>query len=192
MKLLEGNVPTSMINPLLEVMDSNTLSANSLHHLRSTVLNQKHGRDEKESTGTTLLRLLKEKEGCDFVYMTRSYVQAMQRVRLHKRYRTKPVSSAKEFQKKPAVTSDGDIICPKRKTTPIKKNPAKTQNSLRVPWANNKKKKTKKHDDIIWVHDEVYAEEGSDPARYIKTVVDALTIGEDKILLAVAWTAKEG
>ena len=57
MKILEGNVPTIMINPLLEVMDSNTLSANSLHHLRSTVLNQKHGRDEKESTGTTLLRL---------------------------------------------------------------------------------------------------------------------------------------
>ena len=61
-----------------------------------------------------------------------------------------------------------------------------------MPWANNKKKKTKKYDDIIWVHDEIDADEESDPARYIKTVVEALNIGEEKNLLAVAWTTKEG
>ena len=96
------------------------------------------------------MRLLKEKEGCDFVYMTGSHDQAMQRVRLHKRYRTKPVSSAEEFQKKPAVTSDGDIICPKQKTAPFKKNQSKMQNSVLVPWVNNRKEKTNKNDDIIW------------------------------------------
>ena len=61
-----------------------------------------------------------------------------------------------------------------------------------MPWANNKKKKTNKNDDIIWVHDKIDADEESDLARYIKTVVDALKIGEDEILLAVAWTTKEG
>ena len=59
-----------------------------------------------------------------------------------------------------------------------------------MPWANNKKKKTVKDEDISWVHDEIDAEDGSNPA--IKTVVDALTIDEDKVLLAVARTTKEG
>ena len=44
----------------------------------------------------------------------------------------------------------------------------------------------------IWVHNEIEAGEGTDPDRYIKTVVDALTIGKDEVLLAVAWTIKEG
>ena len=63
---------------------------------------------------------------------------------------------------------------------------------MNVPWANNKKKKTVLGDDIIWVHNEILAEEGSDPERYIKTVVEALTLAGDEILLAVAWTTKEG
>ena len=99
MKLLKGNVPTSMINALLEVMDNNIISANLLRHLRSTVLNQMHGRDSNKSTVTTLMRLLREKEACDFVYMAGSYNQAMKQVRLHKKYRTKAVSSDDESQK---------------------------------------------------------------------------------------------
>ena len=63
---------------------------------------------------------------------------------------------------------------------------------MNVPWANNKKKKTVLGEDIIWVHNETSAEEGSDPERFIKTVVEALTLGEDEVLLAVAWTTKEG
>ena len=69
MKLIEGNVTCSMINVVLEVMDKNTLSRNSLDHLRSTVLNRKHGRESKVSTGTTMMHLLNGKEGCDFFYM---------------------------------------------------------------------------------------------------------------------------
>ena len=68
-KLLEGNVPTNMINSLIQVMDNNTLSPNLLRHLQETVINEKHGRQPNESTGTTLLQLLKEKEGCDLVYL---------------------------------------------------------------------------------------------------------------------------
>ena len=61
-----------------------------------------------------------------------------------------------------------------------------------MPWVNNKRKKTNKNDDIIWVHDEIDADKGSDPARYIKTVVEAFKIGEEEIVLAVVWTTKEG
>ena len=63
---------------------------------------------------------------------------------------------------------------------------------MNVPWANNKKKKTVLGKDIIWVHNETSADEGDDPERFIKTVVEALTLGEDEVLLAVAWTTKEG
>ena len=192
MKLIEKNVPSSMINTVLDVMDKNTLSRKSLDHLRSTVLNRKHGRDSKESTGTTLMRLLKEKEGCDFVYMTGSYDQAMKRVRLHKRYRTKVVGTGEATATKPVVTEDGDILCPQEKTQPIKKTSPKKNNGPRVPWANNKKKKSNKGEDIVWVHENVEADVGSDPERYVRAVVEALKIGDDEVLLAVAWTTKEG
>ena len=48
---------------------------------------------------------------------------------------------------------------------------------MNVPWANNKKKTTVLGKDIIWVHNETSADEGSDPERFIKTVVEALTLG---------------
>ena len=54
---------------------------------------------------------------------------------------------------------------------------------MNIPWANNKKKKTILGKDIIWVHNETSTEEGGDPERFIKTVVEALTPGKDKILL---------
>ena len=63
---------------------------------------------------------------------------------------------------------------------------------MNVPWANNKKKKTGLDDEIIWVHDDISPEEGSDPERFVKTVVEALRLGDDEILLAVAWSTKEG
>ena len=63
---------------------------------------------------------------------------------------------------------------------------------MNVPWVNNKKKKTVLDKTIIWTHNESSADEGGDPERYIKMVVDTLTIGEDEVLLAVAWTTKEG
>ena len=55
-----------------------------------------------------------------------------------------------------------------------------------------KKRKKKQYDDIIWVHDNIDANERSDTERYIKTVVEARKIGDEEVLLAVAWTTKEG
>ena len=95
-KLLEANVPTNMINSLLEVMENQTLSAPSLTHLQKLVLQNKHDIQPKESTGTTLIKLLENKPGCEFVYMTGSFNQAMKKVRLHKRFRTKNASFAKD------------------------------------------------------------------------------------------------
>ena len=82
-KLLEANGPTHLINSLLEVMENETL------HLQKLVLQNKHDIQPKESTGTTLIKLLKKKTGCEFVYMTGSFNQATKKVRLHKRFRTK-------------------------------------------------------------------------------------------------------
>ena len=67
-KLLEANVPTNMINSLLVVMENETLSVSSLKHLRKLVLQNKHDIQPKESTGTTLIKLLEKKPGCEFVY----------------------------------------------------------------------------------------------------------------------------
>ena len=36
------------------------------------------------------------------------------------------------------------------------------------------------------------ANEGRDPERYMRAVIEALKIGDDEVLLAVAWTTKEG
>ena len=59
--LLEKNVPTNMINSLLEVMDNQTLSPDSLKHLRKLVLHNKHDIQPNESTGTTLIKMLEKK-----------------------------------------------------------------------------------------------------------------------------------
>ena len=116
-KLLEANVPTNMINSLLEVMENQTLSAISLKHLRKLVLHKKHGIQPKESTGTTIIKLLEKNSGCEFVYMTGSFNQAMKKVRLHKRFRTKNASFAKDSRTNPVVSNDGDIIAPPPKVS---------------------------------------------------------------------------
>ena len=42
------------------------------------------------------------------------------------------------------------------------------------------------------MHDDISPEEGSDPERFVKTVVEALRLGDDEILLVVARSTKEG
>ena len=106
----------------------------------------------------------------------------MKKVRLHKRFRTKNSSFAKDSWTNPVVSNEGDIIAPPPKGSTRKGNKQNTQNNMNVPWANNKKKKTVLGEDIIWVHDETSAEEGSDPDQFIKTVVEALTLSDDEIL----------
>ena len=79
------------------------------------VLHKKHNCQSNESTGTTLIKLLKNKPGCEFVYMIGSYNQAMKKVRLHNRFWTKIIPLEKESQTKPVVSNDGDIIAPEPK-----------------------------------------------------------------------------
>ena len=100
--------------------------------------------------------------------------------------------SKRTLEQNPVVSNNGDIIAPSPKGSTRKGNKRNTQNNMNVPWANNKKKKTVLDKNIIWVHNDSSADEGTDPERFIKTVVEALTLGEDEILLAVAWTTKEG
>ena len=155
-------------------------------------MHNKHDIQPNESTGTTLIKMLEKKEGCEFVYMTGSYNQALKKVYLYKRFRTKNTSYANDSRSVPIVNNSGDIIAPPTKGSTRRRSKQKTQYKMNVPWANNKKKKTSLDDDIIWVHDDISPEEGSDPERFVKTVVEALRLGDDKILLAVAWSAKEG
>ena len=84
--------------------------------------------------------------------------------------------------KKPVLSNNVDIICLQPKASTTKKKKKTPPNSGNVPRANNKKKKTILDKSIIWVHNEIDAEERNDPARYIEPVVDALTIGEDEVL----------
>ena len=87
----------------------------------------------------------------------------MKKVRLHKRFRTQNTSFAKDSRTNPVISNDGDIIAPPPKGSTRKGNKQNTQNNMNVPWANNKKKKTVLGDNIIWVHNEILAEEESDP-----------------------------
>ena len=137
--LIEKQVGTSLLNVILELKTGKTLSANSIQHLRKTVLHKHHNKQTGESHAMTLLRILKQTDGVRYITMTGTVDEAMKCVRLHKKY-------YKEKDKS--------------------KEPFKVEIEI--------------------------AGKTSDEHDYVKAVVEALKLGEDEVLLGVAWSTKEG
>ena len=67
--LLEKNVPTNMINIILEVQAGRSLSSGSLKQLRNVVLEKKHQKGEDESAASCLKRIMDDTDGCRYFCM---------------------------------------------------------------------------------------------------------------------------
>lgn len=84
-ELLGKNCPTSIVNLLISVCTGKTVTADAISRMRRAVLISKHGNSSnEESTADTLIRMLEEKEGTTYCYMTGSYDEALNKVRVRK------------------------------------------------------------------------------------------------------------
>lgn len=128
-----------------QILTNNHLSTDSISQLRRSVLISKHKNHKGESTASTLLRLLEEKEGTNYCYMTGTYSEAENLVRVRK------------VKKKKVLD---DAVFP-----PVEK-------------------------DVV--EDEVEDSVDEETNNYVRSVVKALTLGDDEVLLAVAFVTKEG
>ena len=83
-KMLGKNCPTSVVQLLLSVMGADRITSNSMSKMRRAVLISKHKNQTGESTAEILLRMLEEMPGVTYCYMTGSYDEALNKVRVRK------------------------------------------------------------------------------------------------------------
>lgn len=83
-EMLGKNCPTSIVQLLLSVLNGTTVTPDAMSRMRRAVLISKHGNAKNESTADTLIRMLEEKEGTTYCYMTGSYDEALDKVRVRK------------------------------------------------------------------------------------------------------------
>lgn len=83
-EMLGKNCPTSVVQLLLSVLNGTTVTRDAMNRMRRAVLISKHGNVKDESTADTLIRMLEEKEGTTYCYMTGSYDEALDKVRVRK------------------------------------------------------------------------------------------------------------
>ena len=84
-QLLGKGCPNSIVNLLLSVMSEDRITPDAMSKMRRAILITKHGNtDKNESTAETLLRMLDEKEGTSYDYMTGTYDEALDLVRVRK------------------------------------------------------------------------------------------------------------
>lgn len=145
--MLKKNAPTSVVDLMLKIMTNTHITEDSMQSLRRAVLMSKHKNVQGESTAATLLRNLEEKEGCNYCYITGSYSEAENLVRLRK------------VKKKKGQQKTGDDIFP--------------------PMASPDT-------------EEVETSTDEETTNYVKSVCEALKLGDNEILLAVAWVTAEG
>ena len=81
-KMMGQNTPTSIVDVMLSILSGNRISEDALQKIRRGVLLAKHGNTGNESTAQVLLRMLENKDGVIFCYMTASYSEATKLVLL--------------------------------------------------------------------------------------------------------------
>jgi hypothetical protein len=94
--LIERNVPTNMIQIILEVQAGRSITSNSLKQLRNTVLNATHQKGKEESAASCLKRIMDNTKGCRYFCMTGTVDEARKRVRVHKYHVTKGKTHTEE------------------------------------------------------------------------------------------------
>ena len=161
-ELLEKNCPTDMVNLVLQVLGNNKLTKGSMDYLRRSVLITKHGNDNSESTGSTMLRLLEEK-GAAFCYFTGSYSEATKKVRVYKH------SKKKKKKKK-------------------KRKPTQNEAMFDGAFGNNNDTDNNGDGDRT----EEINNPDKEAANYVEAVIKALDLGNGEILLGIAWALEEG
>ena len=175
--MLKKNCPTSVVDLLMKILTNNHLSSDSLKSMRRAVLISKHKNDNDESTALTLLRLLEEKEGTNYYYMTGSYSESLKLVRLRK-------------------------VCKKKQ----KCKPCKKKGKVYHETNNHVKAMVNELSLDVDVSDEYLPDEcppdkyqetteisqDDETNYYVKAVVKGLSLGDGEVLLAVAWVTKEG
>jgi len=164
--LIEGYASTSIVNLVLHIQGEKKLSPDSLKQLRKTVLNRKHMKCAAESSANCLLRLLESTPGLRYFVLTGSYDQAMQLVRVHKRYHVTKITD-----NEPDGTADDPS--PGSDSATRRGSPNSTANTP--------------------VNEITYeAASTSDEHLYVESVVKALTLDDGEVLIAVFWATKEG
>lgn len=82
--LLGKNAPPKVVQLLLDVMGSDRISANAMSKMRSAVVVSSQNKGSTGSTADTLLKMLEEKEGTMYCYMTAYYNEALRKIRVRK------------------------------------------------------------------------------------------------------------
>ncbi len=158
--MLAKNCSTAVVNLLLSVVSGNRLSSDSIKKMRRAVLISKHrNHDSTESTADTLIRMLEEIEGMYYCYITGSYDEALDLVRVRK-VKKKRRKSKKRRRRQFQNPAFDDLA--------VESDERLDNNDVTEP----------SHD--------------KETNSYVKSVVNALTLGDGEVLLAVAWVTKEG
>ena len=132
------------------------LSADSLKQLRKTVLNRKVMRGDAESNANCLLCILDRTPGLRYFVLTGSYDQAMKLVRVHKRYHVIQRSS----------DDNSSSVAENSSATNGSQSPISTTNT---PLSESS----------------YVVGTGSDEHTYVESVVKALLLNDNEVLLAV-------
>ena len=92
-KLLEQNMPSSLVNEWLDLACGNKLSSNSVKSLRQAVMTDKHSLNgEPGANGTPATKLmyaLQTTKNCEYTVLTGTYDEALDKVRVTKTKKTK-------------------------------------------------------------------------------------------------------
>ena len=83
-EMLNNNCSTAVVQLLMSVMGADKITNDSISKMRRAVLIKKHKNDKGESTAETLLKMLDDMEGVTCCYMTGSYDEALNKVRVRK------------------------------------------------------------------------------------------------------------
>lgn len=83
-EMLHNNCSPAVVQLLLSVMGADRVTSDSISKMRRAVLIKKHKNDKDESTAETLLKMLDNMDGVTYCYMTGSYDDALNKVRVRK------------------------------------------------------------------------------------------------------------
>ena len=83
-ELLNKGAPTDMAKLVADILSGNKITESSMQYLRRSVLKNKHGREDGESTAATALRMIRNKEGAKYSFMSASKDECSDRITLFK------------------------------------------------------------------------------------------------------------
>ena len=78
-----------MAKLVADILSGNQITTSSMQYLRRGILKNKHGREDGESPAATALRMIRNKQGARFSYMSATKDEANGRLTLFK-YNGKP------------------------------------------------------------------------------------------------------